>query len=152
MHVPHLKSILQDMSATVRKLSGFLGTTRTDDEISRIVEHCHIENMKKNEATNGKYQADLKPKDTNFGKFINTGMNIQPFILFHWHLFSLLINQSFWNSSIVAYSVAICIHLYVLLDSNKVLYIYTSCILHLFIYSQFVRQTKIGLWPSKCFN
>ena len=61
------------MHTTVSKISSFLGKSCSEDEIKRIVEHCQIETMKHNNATNGKYQEKLRTKDSTYGGFINTG-------------------------------------------------------------------------------
>ena len=49
---------VKDMSGTVRKIAEFLSRELSEDDVKQICEHCSIENMKKNEMTNGDHHEE----------------------------------------------------------------------------------------------
>ena len=66
---------LKDRRGTIKRIADFLGKSLTEDDIDRVMEHTSLENMKKNEAVNFKYQEKLHGTDKTDGAFINTGFN-----------------------------------------------------------------------------
>ena len=69
---------VKDMPGTVRRIAKFLNRELSEENVKQICEHCSIENMKKNEMTNGEYHgeyaADISVEfNANHGGLINTG-------------------------------------------------------------------------------
>ena len=65
--------ILQDLSGTIRKIAKFLGKSLSEEVVSRIADHCSLENMRSNKMLNLDYQRDYAAIDDTLGGFINKG-------------------------------------------------------------------------------
>jgi hypothetical protein len=62
------------MPKAVRRIADFLKRQITDDDVARICEHCHVDNMRKNDKVNMSYWRDVKKVYDNLdGGFINKG-------------------------------------------------------------------------------
>ncbi|XP_060595160.1 sulfotransferase 4A1-like [Ruditapes philippinarum] len=68
------EDIVKDMPKAVRRIADFLKRQITDDDVARICEHCHVDNMRKNDKVNMSYWRDVKKVYDNLdGGFINKG-------------------------------------------------------------------------------
>ena len=70
---------VKDMPRTVRKIAEYLNRKLSEEDIKKICDHCSIENMKKNQMTNGDYGDDYAADTSieynkNHGGLINTGI------------------------------------------------------------------------------
>ena len=66
-------AILQDLPGTIRKIAKFLGKSLSEEVVSRIADHCSLENMRSNKMLNLDYQRDYAAIDDTLGGFINKG-------------------------------------------------------------------------------
>lgn len=65
---------MQDLPAAILRIADFLKRSLSPEDVTKIAEHCSVENMKKNDMVNLKYMSDLKPMNTEVGgAFINKG-------------------------------------------------------------------------------
>ena len=66
---------VEDMAGTVRRIAEFLGRELSEENVKKICDHCSIENMKKNEMTNGDYFVDVADFEMapDHGGLINSG-------------------------------------------------------------------------------
>lgn len=68
------EELVKDLPNGVRKIAAFLGKSLSDDDISRICEHCSVDNMRTNNMVNLSYWRDVKYVNDNApGGFINKG-------------------------------------------------------------------------------
>jgi hypothetical protein len=55
-------------------IANFLGRTLSEDDVTRIMEHCHVDQMRDNDKVNMSYWRDIKyVNDNSEGGFINKG-------------------------------------------------------------------------------
>lgn len=76
-HVLFLKynDIIRDKPTVIRQIAKFLGRSLTDEDVARIAEHCHVDNMRDNPMVNGSYWNDFKQTNRDGGRFINKGIS-----------------------------------------------------------------------------
>ncbi|XP_060565968.1 sulfotransferase 4A1-like [Ruditapes philippinarum] len=68
------EDVIKDKTATVRTIATFLGRTLSEDDVTRIVEHCHVDKMRDNDKVNMSYWRDIRyVNDNSEGGFINKG-------------------------------------------------------------------------------
>ncbi|WAR13048.1 ST1A1-like protein [Mya arenaria] len=68
------EEVVKSLPNTCHKIAEFLDRKLTDDEITRICQHCHVDNMRNNDHVNGTYWKTFKRmNDDSAGRFINKG-------------------------------------------------------------------------------
>lgn len=68
------EDMIKDLPKAVRTIAKFLNREISDEDVSRICEHCHVDNMRKNDKVNMSYWRDVKQVfDNTDGGFINQG-------------------------------------------------------------------------------
>lgn len=69
-----MKTILKDKAGTIRRISDFLNCDLTKDDVAKISEHCHIDNMRSNDKVNWSWFREyVQPDETQGFGFINKG-------------------------------------------------------------------------------
>ncbi|XP_053373145.1 sulfotransferase 1C2-like isoform X2 [Mercenaria mercenaria] len=69
------EEVVRDKLAAVRRIADFLGRKLTEDDISRIADHCSVANMRDNPAVNNSYWVEFKKMNfENGARFINEGV------------------------------------------------------------------------------
>ncbi|XP_045170293.1 sulfotransferase 4A1-like [Mercenaria mercenaria] len=68
------EEIVRDKPSTIRQIADFLGRELSSKDVDRIVEHCHVDNMRNNPMVNGSYWNDFKHMNFQSDwRFINQG-------------------------------------------------------------------------------
>ncbi|XP_053374113.1 sulfotransferase 1B1-like [Mercenaria mercenaria] len=63
------------LAAAIRRIADFLGRKLTEDDVARIADHCHVDNMRNNPTVNGLYWTEFKKMNFECeGRFINKGV------------------------------------------------------------------------------
>ncbi|XP_053373148.1 sulfotransferase 1A1-like [Mercenaria mercenaria] len=69
------EEVVRDMPSAIRKIAEFLGRSLTNEDVTKIADHCHVDNMRNNRMVNLAYWRDIRHvNDDAEGRFINKGV------------------------------------------------------------------------------